>query len=387
MAKATPRGQKVRVGSVTLSVTPWRHPSGRDYWRFWWYDSHGKRKFGTRSSKSDALEAARQKAKEIHNGSLDLSELTPPQLQLIRRWLEVDPSVSEIEQFLAWKSRNQNDVPCASLSEIFLAEKRDSGISEIYLNVLRMNLSHFTKKFGEHPLSSIETKDLDDWFNKAHGAKSAKTKNNHRATLVSFWKWARMKGYAEDAISPAERLTITRFVRKQPPTFSVEQADILIAQVAPVYLPWLVMCGWGGCRTEEVCPHPTSSKPPLDWQDFQWERGFIILRAETSKTREKRIIPINETIQRHLEPIAKKSGRLVEALPPAYSGRNAETTRLGKFIGGWKKNGLRNSFISYRGAIIGLAKTALEAGNSEGECRRSYNDAVLEEDAKKWFQL
>jgi hypothetical protein len=63
----------------------------------------------------------------------------------------------------------------------------------------------------------------------------------------------------------------------------------------------------------------------------------------------------------------------------------AVNKRLGKVIGGWQRNALRHSFISYRAAQVGLGKAALEAGNSETEARRSYNDSKTEAEAGEWF--
>jgi len=62
-----------------------------------------------------------------------------------------------------------------------------------------------------------------------------------------------------------------------------------------------------------------------------------------------------------------------------------ETKRLGTLIGGWQQNALRHSFISNRAALVGLGKAAMEAGNSESEAKRSYNDAKTEKDAKEYF--
>ena len=61
--------------------------------------------------------------------------------------------------------------------------------------------------------------------------------------------------------------------------------------------------------------------------------------------------------------------------------------RIGRLIGGWKANALRHSFISYRAAQVGLGKTAMEAGNSEGEAKRSYNSAMSEVEANLYFSI
>ena len=94
------------------------------------------------------------------------------------------------------------------------------------------------------------------------------------------------------------------------------------------------------------------------------------------------------TVLAWLEAARQESGPIGPSLPPhkpAAGGRESETTRLGKFVGGWRRNALRHSFISYRDAIVGLAQTAMEAGNSESEARRSYNDAKGADAAAEWF--
>ena len=65
----------------------------------------------------------------------------------------------------------------------------------------------------------------------------------------------------------------------------------------------------------------------------------------------------------------------------------SETTRLGNLIGGWKRNALRHSFLSYRSALVGISQTAMEAGNSESEARRSYVDAQGKDMAEAWFAV
>lgn len=380
------QGKREYVSFKSVRLPFYPHGS---YWRFAFPDDtvKGGWRYGTRASKKDAKEAAHRKAVEIANGTLDLANLEDKQKQVLRAFLDTSPTLSDIEQFIEWKKQAECSITLEECVSLYTDAKQTSGVSAIYLKRLKGNLRKLVNDLPGKTLHDINLEMLESWFNSNYKSMAAKTRNNIRATLVGLWKWARLRQYLDDAITPPERLPTARVMRKQPPTLGIDQAVTLIENVKPEYLGWLVMCGWGGCRTEEVCPHPDSAKSPLDWCDFHWEKGIIILRAETAKTREKRIIPINEVIIQHLKPIAKKKGRVVDAQPPSFSGHNSETKRLGELVGGWKKNWLRNSYISYRGSIIGLAKTSMEAGNSESECRRSYNDAVQSEDANKWFSI
>ena len=174
-----------------------------------------------------------------------------------------------------------------------------------------------------------------------------------------------------------------------PTTYTPGELRILLANVAPEYRGWLALAAWAGIRTEEACPDHLSGKDALRWEDVMFDRDIIVIRPEVAKTGRRRIVPLLPCLRAVLEPL-KGEGRIGPALPPhkpAKGGKEAETTRLGSLIGGWKRNALRHSFISFRAAEIGLAQTAMEAGNSESEARRSYNDAKSKAEAADWFAI
>ena len=144
-------------------------------------------------------------------------------------------------------------------------------------------------------------------------------------------------------------------------------------------------------RPDEISPLAGGSKSPLDWSDFQWDRDIIIVRPETDKNGHRRVVPILPALRAYLFPLKADNGPVLAAPPPQKLGRGkgaiAETRRLGALVGGWKRNALRHSWISYRAADVGLAQTAMEAGNSESQARRAYNDAKSKEEAAEWFSL
>jgi integrase len=210
---------------------------------------------------------------------------------------------------------------------------------------------------------------------------------------VTLFRWARKRDYLPDRTTAAEKLERPKVTRKVPPTYEPEEALKMLRAAPEEYLPWLLVQGWDGLRFEEVFPRKAKSGPqkrPFDWSDMLWSRNLIEVKAETAKTGERRVIPMDPMLRAILEPLAKKSGPIAEGLvPPSKKPKRGEslTTTLGKLVGGWKPNGLRNSFISNRAALVGLAKTAAEAGNSESEARKSYNDSKSEEEGKAWFAI
>jgi len=176
--------------------------------------------------------------------------------------------------------------------------------------------------------------------------------------------------------------------RTTPATWTPGELVVLIGAVQPEYLPWLLLSAWAGLRTEEICPDPASKKSPLLWSDFEWDRMLLIVRSETAKTGQRRVIPICPALASALPQ--DRVGRVGPLLPPHtphHGGKLAETTRLGKLVGGWRRNALRHSFLSYRAAQVGIAQAAREAGNSEAIARRVYEDAKGVDEANLWFSV
>ena len=390
MAKASPKSHKVRVGSVTIQVTPWRHPSGRNYWRFWWYDTEGKRKCGTRASKSDALEDARLKAKEIHNGKLDITELDEQTKRLIRRFLDAKPTDALLDKFLAWQEQKQEDVLLKkAIKEMLEIKERDRGRSERHIRDLRGNLKNLLNFFGdESTIGSIKVTELEKWISE-HKDLSPHRRKNLRGSAVNLWRWSREQGYLPEKKTEAEKLSRPQIEKKIQQTYTRDEIKLMLEACPQEHLPWLVLSAFCGLRYEELVPPFKSNKRPLDWSDLRWEKAKILVHPETAKLKEKRWAHLPENAQAWLAPLRKNHGRITPTRPPnkVLKHEGSVTNILGELVGGWRPNALRNSFISYRASLIGLGLTAKEAGNSENECRRSYNDDMTEEEGKAWFAV
>lgn len=364
----------VKYRSVSITVYPWKHPSGREYWRF---KSGGKHV--TRATLADAKKAATDEAKTIYRGTLDLDTLTTDQIRAMQRMIEADPTCRLVDEFLVWHGKHAPKKPLREAEEEFLAAKDAArGDSRHNLEILTRNIA----KLPSMILSEIAVSDLPP----IHG--SARTRSNVQAAWVTFFRWCVKRQYLPHGEPTVpERLDRPIIVRPVPSTYSPDELTILFAAVRPQYRPWLALAAFAGIRTEEVCPQHGSSKSPLAWEDFHWDRDILIVRPETSKTGRRRVVPINPALRSWLTPGTGRVGPHVHPSKPSTSGGVAETTRLGALVGGWRRNALRHSFISFRAAQVGLAQTAMEAGNSESEARRSYNDAKGKDEADQWFAV
>lgn len=367
----------VKHRTVSITVYPWRHPSGREYWRFLRNDG----KHTTRNTLEKAKAEAKKHAQDIHRGTLDLETLTPDQIRIIQRILEVNPSLQMVDEFLVWHGKKAPRKPAKEAVAEFLAEKeRNRGTSHHNVSTLKRHLG----LIPEMVLCDIGPGDLPAL------AGAARTRKNVRAAWVTFFKWCVEHEYLPHGEkTAAEKIGKPIVTRGIPATWTPAELKILLDNVKPQYLPWLALAAFAGIRTEEIIPQQGSDKSPLAWEDIHWDKKIIIVRPETAKTKHKRVIPICSALRSWLKPVAGKGtiGPHLYPSKPSTHGSLSETTRLGTIIGGWRRNALRHSFISYRATLVGLAQTAMEAGNSESESRRSYNDAKSKADGKAWFNV
>lgn len=376
--------RSIQVGAVRVEIYPWRHPSGRDYWR-WDYEAGGKRKQLTGATVEKLRDAIERKLREI-GGLTPLPRDLPPSVRSrFQRILDVDPELRLVEEFLEWKRSRHPDVSLHGVVAEFLAAKEQArGRSTRNLSSLRSDLADLCRHVADKPLHAVSVADLEAWL-MAHGDKSAKRRLNLRGAAVTLFRWCRRRRYLPNELSAAEVLERPKVARKIPPTYTPDEMRLMLDACPRDYLPWLLLSAFCGLRYEEIDPPRKSDKDGFRFEDIDRARGVLVVRPETAKLGERRVVHLPAGL---LERMPQGSGPV---MPPRPVHKRVDggsvTERLGGLVGGWRPNGLRNSFISYRAAVAGLAQAAMEAGNSESEARRSYNDAKSREEGEAWFRL
>lgn len=366
----------VRYRTVTITVYPVSKPGGYVHWQF----RHGKKKV-TRASLAKAKAEASKICEETFLGAGRVGALDGLVADRIRRILAVDPRLDMVDEFLVWHSKAKPKKSCKTAIAEFLAAKKANAGKSVY-NV--QNLTKHLSRLPDLDLSEITPELLPAITG------SPRTIKNVIGAWTTFFRWCKKQGYLPYAEPTAPELLDRPSVPKSVPvTLTRSELDILLANVSAKYKPWLVLGAWAGLRTEEICPDSKSGKDGLRWEDFHWNRSLIEIRPEVAKTATRRWVPILPCLRAVLDPI-RGEGLVGPSLPPhtpQKGGEEAETTRIGKFIGGWKRNALRHSFISFYAAKHGMEKAAMAAGNSESESRRSYHDAKGEDEADEWFAV
>ena len=358
----------ITPGAVKLRVD---YQQGQ--WRFRYKDPDtGKRKEVRRASFEDAKREANKKAREIAG---EQKALTPEENQLFREIRRLAPTTDDLEAFRDFlRERVEFRKPVEECARRFLSEYEEG----VYLKTLTTHLKPFRELFGERNIDTIGAPEIKAFIERLGGENRSKL--NRRRVLVTFFRWAQGEGFlSPHKLTAPETTKAPRVRRKSPETYSPEEFQTLLEAANPEMRPMIAAAGFLGIRTEEITK--------LTWAMYRPGGQYFDLPPEITKTNERRIIPVPDAFLAWAPP----GKGAVCPFTPFWYRRNpkkeSESSRLGKLVGGWKKNGLRHSFCSYRSALIGVGQTALEAGNSETVIKRNYKDAKTEEEARSWFSI
>jgi integrase len=237
-----------------------------------------------------------------------------------------------------------------------------------HIRSLEGDLKLFEAFIGaSRPIASIMTPEIQRFID-SRGV-GERRKFNLRAAIVSLFRWAERMTYVAGPKTNAEKVEKIERAPGQINVLSPDQMRTLLDNVRKEFLPWLAIGAFAGIRSEEIAPDRKSKKSPLRWDDFDWKRRVVMVRAETAKTKEAREVPILANLAEWLAPWRSAAGAICTREPS-----RSETSRLGKFIGGWKHNALRDSFCSYRASITqNIPQVSYEMGNSIAMVKRSYH--------------
>ena len=393
-------------GSITVGRTsyPWHfhhHVRGGTYYRTRYRDHTGKqREISTLSNEphSPDLPAfktftakVKKKHQELQQGEITLHTLSPERKRILITINDALPTLTDLEKFLEWKTQQTSSIKLGDLISLYIKDKSRSakalhlrGITNFLHNSL---LDHFTP---DTVFSTITYPLLNTWYEDRYGHLSDTSRKNARTKLTGLWNFARQKSlWKGDTLTPADRISFVKITdRAEAIVFTPEQGRTLLNNCPTHFLPWLILCGWNGLRSSEVMPYNNRTTDILQWEDINWEEKTIHVSKAISKTVD-RVIDLSPLAIKLLKPLAKTTGPLITKLGDAsyYNGLRI-TEHLGTFLeNGWSSNALRKSSVSYSCALIGISRTALSHGNSEGTIRQHYLRGVSKKSANHWNTL
>ena len=256
-----------------------------------------------------------------------------------------------------------------------IAARKARGKSARYLDDLRFRLGRFAKTFGVD-ISTVTTAEVQRWLNGLKG--KSQTIKCYRTVLGTLFNFAESCGYIVKGSNPVEDTQSIDATNGEVEIYSPAEIAALL-KAAPIdFIPYLALGAFAGVRSAEI--------ERLDWSAIDLAGGFIHVASEKSKTRSRRLVPIQPNLSAWLAPYAGQAGLIWKRGPNILRDVRAETVKAAKTE--WKDNALRHSYISYRLADTqNAAQVALEAGNSPAVVFKHYRELVKPDAAKSWFAI
>jgi integrase len=281
----------------------------------------------------------------------------------------LDPAL--LSEFLAWKGQRADSPPTAEAARNYVRHLIER---KVQTRTIEGDLAHFTAK---HPGPIADVTAAQVKLHLDSLGVGPRRYNNVRATLVSWFVWARKQSYLPDSMTAPQRTHALPVPKKRPAIYSPAEFRALLAAVAPEWRLPLAICGLGGLRTCET--------EKLLWREVKIGKKLIEVLPENAKnTGRRRLVPIHPALATWLrkadfapEDHVCPQGLRIDNLAKRVKRKGVK----------WVKNGLRHSYGSYRCAVVkSAAQVALEMGNSESIVRSNYLDYVERSVATKWFQ-
>ncbi len=154
--------------------------------------------------------------------------------------------------------------------------------------------------WAKRPMHRIRSEDIarfiDALMSKGHKGKpcSAATAQRYLSVISAMLKWAMRRGYVKTNV--ARGIERPRSPGKDREVYlTPEEARALVDAASDAFRPLVVFALGTGCRRGEILG--------LQWRDVDLEKGEVRVRAENSKTRAGRSVPVPAAVRASLEAV------------------------------------------------------------------------------------
>jgi integrase len=255
----------------------------------------------------------------------------------------------------------------SDLETEFLASRQNLGCKQKTQTQYKSYLKVICEEFGASKVARITQAEIEDWLAESEWA--PRTRKNYLVTLVTFFEWARARGYV--VVNPAERIPKPILDDRPPGVLSPKQAIKLLTcakEKDPELVPSIAIQLFAGLRRSEVAA--------LDWSEIDLGEKHLEVKAAKAKTRQRRLVTIQLALADFLDHDQPRTGPVWQWSIDNYSERLANLADKAE-IRPWPHNALRHSFGSYYYALTrNENQTAAEMGNSPQIVFRHYRALV-----------
>jgi integrase len=243
------------------------------------------------------------------------------------------------------------------------------------------------------PIARIDTPDIDDFLSRRGG--KSRNKNNWRRGIIAYFNFAQKKNFLPKNLEHAAAATCEFSDPRQKITteeeatallqrndiYTPEEMHLILKGTSPALRLTIEIKGFSGVRTEEIVRL---------WWIMIDEKDKCIRVPDAVGKIDARLVLILPNLGKRLSEHAAdiKHGRVAAEWSSANSLWHAWERQVEKAGVPYRRNAFRNSYISYRLAILqDINRVAEETGTSPEMIRRNYLVPISRTVAEAWFAL
>lgn len=267
------------------------------------------------------------------------------------------------------KNKPADGVSLKRLAQDCIQEKMRGKVSKAYVDQLEVTFKRFNSIHGDKQAHEMTAQELSDYL---HGNLwRVETIRSNLKNLRTLFSYGVSRGHL--LTNPAMAVTMPSSEDKPPGILPVKSVREFLAKVLKedaTMAPFIALSLFGGLRPSEAAR--------ITRDDLK--RGHIEVAGKKAKTRQRRLVTINQTLKAWLT--------LKGPLPPGSEAITRKRMRKLKAGMTWPSDCLRHSFVSYHLAKYQDAgKTALEAGHTQQVLFAHYRELVTKKEADEFWKL
>ncbi len=327
-----------------LRVSPWSHRSYK--WRASYFTGEGasrKRKQKGFQTKRDAMAWAEDQSKALLAGGAGDHEVTKDERRAVMAFREIieslpsslkKPSLGEIvEDYRKRADVRRKSMTVRELIDKYVLALERRKLSDGYLYSTRKRLDRFDEDHGDWMACDISAEVAGDWLHDLELAPL--TVNHYRAVILQMFNHGmKIKAVGGNPIVAVDKLKGTP---GEVGILSLIEAADLLTHASPEILPAVAIGLFAGLRRSEISR--------LDWQQIDFEQGHIEVKAKTTKSAARRLVPMRDSLRAWLTLHSQLRGPVMPT-EMVYRAR-LDDAKEAAGIAVWPHNALRHSFASY----------------------------------------
>lgn len=375
-------------------------------WRLWFTaERNGKpqRVFQSFASEEDVWREAVSKETELANHGIRYSDIPPEARRAFDYYRDTaaelmgeGAAVPTFERLVSdaldalrasHRAQSENAVTVAEGIALFIAYKQ-TRVKHRQLADLKDRLKRFAQDFGDRPLPSISTGEIDAWLSSLRSRRNPEklpdppllaplSRNHYRANLHALFAYGAVPARGWCARNPVADLEPEDVETGEPEAYTPEDVATIMQTALdhkPDLVPVLALGMFAGLRVSEALA--------LDLAKL--DHGADEFRV-TGKTG-PRLAPFTAACKAWLASVPRRKGKAWLQSPRTLVDEMQEVFAFAAVH--QIDNGARHSFISYRCAELrDSATVADECGNSVQTIKNHYRKLVTTEAAKRFFSI